>query len=352
MWKRSIRFEIKELLGEGSQGQVYRALRRDPGTGLTQTVAVKILHSETTVESWKDEFQSLAQVRSLYCVRVFGFERLNRRPALILEYVDGVPLSILGKSCWLDDCDIREILAQCEGAVLDLYKFGVFHGDLSPHNILIDSQGHLRLLDFGLANSRKGLVRATPEFASPERLCGEPATLASDTFSLGRIEQFLRGTKTAMDSTSPYLHPDPSLRSLRGWFPDSEQQKILATKVRAFQARRALERETKTATLVPLRPRKTSSLILATLSGCLLLSLSSAGQSTSSKSIPVLQIRTHHWHYFRLNGSPLGYSPVSIPLEAGRIYKLEWASDQGSGARSIQMQPGRIHKLSDRDFSH
>lgn len=352
MWKRSIRFEIKELLGEGAQGQVYRALRRDPGSGLTQTVAIKILHSETTVESWKDEFQSLAKVRSPYCVQVFGFERLNKRPALVLEYVDGVPLSALAKSCWLDDRDIREILAQCEAAVLDLYKFGVFHGDLSPQNILIDGQGHLRLLDFGLANCRKGLVRATPEFAAPERLCGEPATLASDTFSLGLIEQFLRGTKSTMDSLPPYLHPDPSLRSLRGWFPDEEKQKILATKVRAFQERRALARETKTATLVRPQQRKLASLILATISGCILLTLSSAGQSTSSKNVPVLEIRTHRWHYFRLNGSPLGYSPVSLPLEAGRSYQLEWASDQGTGTRSIQMQPGRIHRLSDRDFSH
>ncbi len=352
MWKRSVRFEIKELLGEGSQGQVYRALRRDPGTGLTQTVAVKILHSETTVESWKDEFQSLAKVRSPYCVQVFGFERLQKRPALVLEYVDGVPLAILGRSCGLDEADIREILAQGEAAILDLYKFGAFHGDLSPNNILIDAEGHLRLLDFGLANCRSGLVRATPEFASPERLCGEVATLASDTFSLGRIEQFLRGTKPSMDSSSPYLHPDPKLRSLRGWFPEPDRQKSLATKVRAFQAWRALARETKTATLTRVSPRKSVSLILATISGCILLALSSAVQSTNSKNVPVLQIRTHRWHYFRLNGSPLGYSPISLPLEAGRTYDLEWTTVNGSGTRSIQMQPGGIHRLSDRDFSH
>jgi serine/threonine protein kinase len=352
MWKRSISFEIKELLGEGSQGQVYRALRQDPGTGLTQTVAVKILHSETTVESWKDEFQSLAKVRSPYCVQVFGFERLNKRPALVLEYVDGVSLSALGKAFWFDEEDIREILAQCEAAVLDLYKFGAFHGDLSPHNVLIDSQGHLRLLDFGLANCRSGLVRATPEFASPERLCGESATLASDIFSLGRIELFLRGAKPTIDLSSPYLNADPDLRSLRGWPPETERQNNLAIKVKAFQERRALTRDTRTAILVPLRPRRLASMILATISGCLLLTLSSTVQSTGSKSVPVLQIRTHHWHYFRLNGSPLGYSPINLPLEAGRTYHLEWTTANGSGVRSIQVQPGRIQKLSDRDFSH
>jgi len=352
MWKRTIDFEIGELLGEGSQGRVYRALRRDPATGLSQTVAVKILHSETTVASWKSEFESLAKVRSPYCVQVFGFERFKNRPALVLEFVDGVSLATLGKSCWLEEEDIVEILAQIESAVLDLYKFGSFHGDLSPQNILLDTAGQLRLLDFGLANCAAGLVRATPDFAAPERLCGEAASLAADIFSLGRIEQFLRGQKPSIDPQSPYLHALPHLRAMRGAFPDEKRRQKLGEKIRAFKERQELAQHRPTRTQLRIPQKQTASLLLALITGVLLMSVSSAEQSLPRPKSSTLQIRTHRWHYFRVNGSPLGYSPVKVPVEAGRPIHLEWTNAQGRGAREIELRPGGLYQLSDRDFSH
>lgn len=355
MWKRPPAFEIKELLGEGSQGRVYKALRRDRAADLSQTVAVKILHSETAVGAWKSEFDSLAKVRSPYCVQVFGFERIRRRPALILEFVDGVSLSTLGKGCWLEADDITEILAQCEAAVLDLYKFGTFHGDLSPQNILVDRDGHLRLLDFGLANCGAGLVRATPEFAAPERLCGEAASLAGDIFSLGRIEQFLQGRASAADSKSTYLQSNPEKRSLRGIFSQPERRKKLAAKVRAYQERQLISRDfrTRTQTLITsaikARPVPT---FLALISAALLFVIPSAGRSSVPAKVAALQIQTHRWHYFRLDGVPIGYSPLNLPLEPGQSYKLEWTSQNHGGARQIVVEPGRTYRYSDRDFSH
>lgn len=356
MFKRPIGFEIKELLGEGSQGRVYKALRRDRAANISQTVAVKILHSETAVSAWKSEFDSLAKVRSPYCVQVFGFERLKGRPALVLEYVDGVSLATLGKGCWLQTDDIREILAQCEAALLDLYKFGTFHGDLSPQNILIDRDGQLRLLDFGLANCGAGLVRATPEFAAPERLCGEPASLAADIFSLGRVEQFLNGRTPAADPHSPYLHMNPEKRSLRGVFPDHERRNLLAEKVRSFQQRQTLARglrtRTQTRALTQLAAKRSVSGLLALLTAGLMLLIPSAGRSSPLAPVAVLQIQTHRWHYFRLNGNPIGYSPLNLTLEAGRDYELEWAKPGQNGSRRIKVRAGRIYRFTDRDFSH
>ena len=80
MWRRNVHLQKLELLGEGSQGQVFKARRLDPQSGLCQTVALKILHSRTAVELWRQEFESLSQIRSPYCVQVHSFERYGRRP--------------------------------------------------------------------------------------------------------------------------------------------------------------------------------------------------------------------------------------------------------------------------------
>ncbi len=305
MFKRSIGFEVQEMLGEGGQGRVFRALRRDPQSGLSQIVALKILHSENTVESWKNEFTSLAKVRSLYCVRVLGFERVNQRPALVLEYVDGVSLAALGVGCWLAENDILEILSQCEAAVLDLLKFGEFHGDLSPQNILIDVEGRIRLLDFGMANSQ----RATVDFAAPERFCGQPASLAADIFSIGRIEQFLRGREPGPDEQSPYLAVAPDKRSLRGLFSCEERRKDLAEKVRSFQQRRKLSRFAKTRTQILAKSRRSASIFLALITACMFSVVSGAEKAENPKAISFLNIRTLRWHSFRIDGATWVFHP-------------------------------------------
>lgn len=348
MWRQSVGYEIQEMLGEGSQGQVFKALRRDRGAGLTQTVAIKILHSGIAVELWKREFESLAKVRSPYCVQVHGFERIRRRPALVLEFVDGVSLHALGRGFWLDEEDIREIMAQAECAVLDLYKYGVFHGDLSPQNILIDRDGHLRLLDFGMANCARNNVRLTPEFAAPERLSGSAASLAADIFSLGRIEQFLRGSTR---ENSPYLHSDPSLRSMRGLHSRAESKERIARKVRAFQQKRGMCARTRTQ-LCNFAARKPQSIFVALITGITLLLASSQGRSSDDSSPALLNLRTRGWHYFLLDGSPVGYAPLSLTVSASKRHTLEWVSATGRGVKTIEIEAGKSLTLQDRDFSH
>jgi serine/threonine protein kinase len=283
-------------------------------------------------------------------VQVFGFERIDGRPALILEYVDGVSLALFSQSCLLANDEVEEVLAQLEVAVLDLYKAGVFHGDLSPHNILIDGEGRLRLLDFGLANCAGGDIRLTPEFAAPERHAGSPANLTADIFSIGRIEQFLRGQKFAPDRESPYLCLNPQKRSLRGHMSDNEVRAKLGSKIQLLQKHRRLARELSTRTIQRRPLKQRNPLFVGIVAACLLMSASSASPRT--KTAEVLQIRTMRWHYFILDGNPIGYSPISIPLQAGRPYRLEWISAHGKGAKTVTVKAHAPQMLQDRDFSH
>ncbi|HMN67041.1 MAG TPA: protein kinase [Bdellovibrionales bacterium] len=347
-----IKYELSEKLGEGNQGRVFKALRRDRASGLEQTVAAKILHSKTAVNLWKQEFDSLNRVHSPHCVRLLSFERIDGHPTLILEFVDGVSLYELLQGAPLSDAEAREIMAQAELGLLDLYRYGSFHGDLSPRNIMIDREGRLRLLDFGLANC--GLERRmTAEFASPERLAGEKASFASDLFSLGRIEQYLNGRGAGIDSSSPYLQIEPSKRAIRG-----NPSKPL---IRARLGEKVLERQNQIARLKQMEARtmvaksKTRARlpqIAASFAAALLLMAPGASQSTDLFRIATLSFRTHHWHHFRLNGRPMGYAPLSLAVEANRLHELEWTSPTGKGRKSILLRKGEHLSLTDRDFSH
>lgn len=354
MWKSGIRYEIQDLLGEGSQGSVYKVLRRDRDSGLSHTVAAKILHSKNAVELWRREFESLARVRSSYCVQVHAFERLEGRPALILEYVEGVSLYQLAQAVFLSAVEVNELLAQIECGLLDLNKYGVFHGDLSPHNILVDHHGRIRLLDFGLANCAGHAIRLTPEFAAPERIAGGPANFASDVFSLGRIEQFLLGKKPALDIESPYLNVMPEERRLRGLAPSQAVQDELGAKIAALLERRGNARsiQTRTMNFEGSAAPSLRAWIVGVITSGLVLTASGASQSSVLGSVSPLHIRTEKWVYVSLNGSPLGYTPLSVPLTSGKRYRLEWLSAEGRGEKRVMVEAGRELMLTDRDFSH
>ncbi len=351
MWSRAIQFELFEMLGEGGQGSVYKALRRDRATGLEQTVAVKILHSKTAVELWRREFESLSQVRSKYCVRALSFERVGRRPALVLEYIDGISLAQLSLSCVLDIRDSNEIAAQLEYALKDLHSYGVFHGDLSPQNILIDLDGGIRLLDFGLANSAPGLLRLTPDFAAPERLTGAPVSAATDLYSLGRVIALTMGAQIAPNA---YCALEPGERSFANLAPDATAQLRLARKIREHRQRMTslASQQTLTQSLVPQERWPVPAYVVAAITSLFIFATSGASQSPLSNHMAVLSVRTEQWHYFLLDGKPVGYPPFSLPLAADQTHRLEWLSAQSHGTREIVIPANEVPLQQHRDLSH
>jgi serine/threonine protein kinase len=355
MWRPQIQFDLLEVLGEGSQGTVYKAFRRDRSSGMKQLVAVKVLHSRTAVGMWRQEFESLARVRSPYCVRVLSFERVKRRPALVLEFIDGVSLSQIARGCNLTEADSVEITAQLEAALKDLHRFGIFHGDLSPHNILLDGEGRIHLLDFGLANCSAEQRRLTPEFAAPERIAGSPASLASDLFSLGQIQRFIRGEDLRSSSvSSPYLHSQPSLRRFAEVLPDPALQSGLGERVREFQRRQKFLSAVKTRSVLLKAKFKPSlkEFVLGALTALIFLTTSSAQQIRHKTELGILAVKTNRWHKLQLNGRDLGYPPFSVNLAAGTTHVLEWSSALGTGKKKILVKPNQTLVLEDRDFSH
>lgn len=187
---QKVYYEIGEALGSGLTSEVYSAFRKDTQGWTKQHVALKIIRSKKNVQVLKQEFETLSQIRSLYCVRVLAWEVLNNQPALVLEFIEGVTLKAMVESGRLQPSLVVEILCQVQRGLSALHGGQAFHGDLNPSNIMINSRGIVKLIDFGFGSATTGQF-LTPEFASPSRLQGEAPSESSDWYAFQKLGDYL-----------------------------------------------------------------------------------------------------------------------------------------------------------------
>lgn len=215
-------YRIKSPLGRGGMGVVYLGERVDGEFELS--VAIKIikrgLDTDEIVRRFRQERQILARLRHPNIARLLdGGVAPDGRSFLVMEYVRGIPLT---QYCTEGRLGLDERLALfttvCE-AVRYAHQSLVIHRDLKPSNILVDRDGHVTLLDFGIAKlldpggdggsdtpvTRAGERLLTPEYASPEQARGEGSTTATDVYALGvLLYEMLTGQRPhEFDSTTP-----------------------------------------------------------------------------------------------------------------------------------------------------
>jgi hypothetical protein len=189
-------WRIVRPLGTGGMGAVYLAARDDGS--YNQLAAVKILRPEQLApgmrERFRQERQILAELDHPNIARLLdGGTTSDGRPFLVLEYVDGVPLTAFASSLSLRDrCSL---FANVCDAVAFAHRNLIVHRDLKPANILVDTHGSPKLLDFGIAKligvdhgmSASMHAMFTPDYASPEQVRGQPITTATDVYALGAV---------------------------------------------------------------------------------------------------------------------------------------------------------------------
>ena len=191
---------IKQV-GSGGMGSVYLAERVD---GMfEQKVALKVvkpgMNSQEIITRFEEERQILARLQHPHIARLLdgGISELSL-PYFTMEYVEGKPIT--------EYCDDKNLTIEgrlelfrkvCE-AVLYAHQNLVIHRDIKPSNILVQEDGTVKLLDFGIAKvfedsddkkllTRTGMRMMTPEYASPEQVKGDPVSTATDIYSLGLI---------------------------------------------------------------------------------------------------------------------------------------------------------------------
>lgn len=202
---------VLEQAGQGGMGTVYRAVRDDD---YHQQVAIKLvkrdLETDVLLARFRQERQVLALLNHANIARLLdGGTTADGRPYLVMEWVDGVPIT---EYCRSGNLTLRQrvglFLSVCQ-AVSHAHGNLVVHRDLKPSNILITPEGAPKLLDFGIAKivspepgpdgaamTMAGAQALTPEYASPEQVRGEPATTATDVYSLGAVlYELLAGTR-------------------------------------------------------------------------------------------------------------------------------------------------------------
>jgi serine/threonine protein kinase len=189
-------YRLIRLLGGGGMGAVYLAERIDGE--IQQRVAIKLLHAGNHRPAWRDRFlmerQLLASLNHPSIVHLIDAGHTeDGRPYLVMEYVQGTPIDAACEPLELRD-RLAVFLRVCEG-VSHAHGRLIIHRDLKPSNILVDNTGQPKVLDFGIAKllgdegdaTRTGERLLTPNYASPEQLCGESQTTASDVYSLGAV---------------------------------------------------------------------------------------------------------------------------------------------------------------------
>ena len=168
------RFELSGRTGQGSMSKVYRAYDRDLG----RNVCLKILDKEKT-KRFEERFKGLKKpsegeicmaIKHENIVRTFEFGMSTTGdPFLVMEWVEGHGLNFLieNKSKQLDGNRINYMSQLCN-AVQYLHDTGYYHRDLCPRNVMVDNEGVLKLIDFGLT------IPSTPPFRAPGNRTGTP----------------------------------------------------------------------------------------------------------------------------------------------------------------------------------
>ncbi len=191
------KYEIISVLGQGGMGVVYHA--RNPRIGMD--VAIKTLTESSPNElnplaRFYDEAGQTARLRHPNIVTVYDFGDEDGQPYIVMEYLDGDPLDRLIREKHPRHLGIKlDIIAQVCTALAYAHQQGMIHRDVKPANVIVQRDGPVKLLDFGIAKGREahidqshtsaGSMVGTPSYIAPERWLQEPFDGRSDIFSAG-----------------------------------------------------------------------------------------------------------------------------------------------------------------------
>jgi eukaryotic-like serine/threonine-protein kinase len=241
------RYEIKEIIGAGGMGVVYRAFDRE----LQEPVAIKTLRSEAmsgggvSLDRFKQEIKLARRIAHRNVVRTYDLGEQNGMYYLTMEYVEGTSLKqLIAARGKLPVAVALTVGKQLCRALEVAHAEGIIHRDIKPQNIVVEPSGFIKVMDFGIARlanppQGKGLTEAgmsigTPDYMSPEQLSGAELDQRSDLYSAGVVLFECVTGAVPFEADTPWTliakhleEEPPNPRSLNGEVPESLAAVIL-----------------------------------------------------------------------------------------------------------------------------
>jgi serine/threonine protein kinase/Tol biopolymer transport system component len=203
------RYEIRSKIGEGGMGEVYLA----QDTQLDRMVALKVLPAEIASDQQRlhrflQEARAASKLKGANVAHIYEIGEAEGLRFIAMEYVEGEPLSEQIRGRPLPAAEITRIATQIARALEEAHSKGVTHRDIKPQNIIVNSEGDVKVLDFGLAKldsiptatdeppdselatrvkTSPGVVMGTINYMSPEQAMGQEVDQRTDIFSLGVV---------------------------------------------------------------------------------------------------------------------------------------------------------------------
>ena len=200
------RYRIVDVLGHGGMGEVY--LAHDPS--LNRKVALKLLPVTITdnhlrVLRFQQEARAASAIAHPNVAHIYEIGEANGLHYIAMEYVKGATVRELLKTGALDQAKALEISKQVCKALVAAHRAGVIHRDIKPENIVVTDDGHVKVLDFGLAKLIEGvrdeteffgasnlhtqpeMLMGTSQYMSPEQIRQQPVDCRTDLWSLGVV---------------------------------------------------------------------------------------------------------------------------------------------------------------------
>lgn len=205
------RYTLGDRIAVGGMGEVWRATDQVLG----RKVAIKLLSPSLAdqpgfARRFREEARHTAQLGHPNIAAVHDYGEDSGASWLVMELVEGKPLSqIIGEGP-LPPRRVSAIMTQAALALQDAHENGVIHRDVKPANILIRHDGSVKLTDFGIARAvdaapitRTGEVMGTAQYISPEQAMGKPVGPASDLYALGVVAHEMLTGERPFDEGSP-----------------------------------------------------------------------------------------------------------------------------------------------------
>ena len=209
----SARYEIRHEVGSGGMGMVYRARDRE----LDEDVALKTLRPQfltdpELVERFKSEIRLARRITHRNVVRTHDIGEWSGGYYLTMEYVEGITVrELIDTRGRLAVAATLAIARQLADSLAVAHQQGVIHRDVKPQNLLLDAEGALKVMDFGVAclaeqgstSTAAGLIVGTPAYMSPEQLLGESIDARTDLFAVGVVLYECLTGRLPLEAKSP-----------------------------------------------------------------------------------------------------------------------------------------------------